>query len=133
MIDIHLSLNIVSPFPFFLRGEISRISVCLCSVLFFVCLNFFSSSSLYGLIIELPSFPPPFVQFLIEHTTLLPRKMLIPRLLHIFLIIGALSLQLALCALDHYKVLGLGKSASEKDVKKAYRTLSKKFHPDKNP
>lgn len=40
---------------------------------------------------------------------------------------------LVLAAEDYYKLLGLDKSASEKDIKRAYRTLSKKFHPDKNP
>lgn len=40
---------------------------------------------------------------------------------------------LVLAAEDYYKVLGLDKSASEKDVKRAYRNLSKKYHPDKNP
>lgn len=34
---------------------------------------------------------------------------------------------------DYYKTLGLDKSASERDIKRAYRTLSKKYHPDKNP
>ncbi|AOA60410.1 DnaJ-like protein [Komagataella phaffii CBS 7435] len=34
---------------------------------------------------------------------------------------------------DYYKVLGVAKNADEKDIKKAYRSLSKKFHPDKNP
>lgn len=32
---------------------------------------------------------------------------------------------------DLYKILGLDKSCSERDLKKAYRTLSKKYHPDK--
>ncbi|TAQ90967.1 hypothetical protein B7494_g719 [Chlorociboria aeruginascens] len=40
---------------------------------------------------------------------------------------------LAACAEDFYKLLGIDKGASEKDIKKAYRTLSKKYHPDKNP
>lgn len=40
---------------------------------------------------------------------------------------------LVLAAEDYYKILGLDKSASEKDMKRAYRTLSKKYHPDKNP
>lgn len=44
-----------------------------------------------------------------------------------------LLLPLVLCAEDYYKILDLDRSASEKDIKKAYRTLSKKFHPDKNP
>lgn len=40
---------------------------------------------------------------------------------------------LILGAEDFYKLLNLDKTASDKDIKKAYRTLSKKFHPDKNP
>lgn len=71
-------------------------------------------------------------------------------------------LQLAVCAEDFYQVcillyaalgdftareteglkananslsqlLGIDKQASERDIKRAYRTLSKKYHPDKNP
>ncbi|CEJ94071.1 Putative DnaJ domain containing protein [[Torrubiella] hemipterigena] len=41
--------------------------------------------------------------------------------------------QLALCAEDYYKVLGVDKAATDKQLKTAYRQLSKKFHPDKNP
>lgn len=34
---------------------------------------------------------------------------------------------------DLYDVLGLGRSASPSEIKKAYRQLSLKYHPDKNP
>lgn len=32
-----------------------------------------------------------------------------------------------------WQLLGLKKDASEREIKKAYRNLSKKYHPDKNP
>ncbi|WP_272023007.1 J domain-containing protein [Olleya namhaensis] len=35
--------------------------------------------------------------------------------------------------IDHYKTLGISKTASEKDIKKAYRKLARKYHPDLNP
>ena len=34
---------------------------------------------------------------------------------------------------DYYEVLGLGKGADEASIKKAYRSLAKKYHPDMNP
>ena len=34
---------------------------------------------------------------------------------------------------DPYSVLGIAKTASQDDIRKAYRKLAKKYHPDLNP
>ncbi|MBW0464619.1 hypothetical protein O181_004334 [Austropuccinia psidii MF-1] len=47
-----------------------------------------------------------------------------------FLTVLIISLTLAV---DHYKVLSVGRNANLQTIKQAYRKLSKKWHPDKNP
>ncbi|TDQ76527.1 curved DNA-binding protein [Sphingobacterium yanglingense] len=41
--------------------------------------------------------------------------------------------QVIMAFVDYYSTLGLDKTASQEDIKKAYRKLARKYHPDLNP
>lgn len=50
----------------------------------------------------------------------------------ILLVCFVIIIELCAANRDFYKILGVQRSATLKEIKKAYRSLSIKFHPDKN-
>ena len=57
------------------------------------------------------------------------RKLLLPLLI---VVLGQFLFFVAAASKDYYKTLGVKKTATTKDVKRAYRKLALKWHPDKN-
>ena len=53
-------------------------------------------------------------------------------LLFVYLLLFQISSILVLAGNDYYKLLGISKTASEREIKKAFRKLAKQYHPDRN-
>jgi DnaJ-domain-containing protein 1 len=49
----------------------------------------------------------------------------------IFLVL-CFGLAVVVAAKDYYKILGVPRNASEREIKKSFRKLAMKYHPDKN-
>jgi len=60
-------------------------------------------------------------------------KALYYHLLSLMIIILLMSSASAESNRDFYKILGIKRSAKEKEIKKAFKKMSLKVHPDKNP
>ncbi|EGR30193.1 hypothetical protein IMG5_138460 [Ichthyophthirius multifiliis] len=54
------------------------------------------------------------------------------KIIHIILFILLILIDISICGTDYYRVLGLPRNANEQQIKKAFKKLSLKYHPDKN-
>jgi len=61
----------------------------------------------------------------------LSKKKLVEKLMDLIWFIFCSAIRIRRCK-DYYEILGLRKDCSDDDLKKSYKKLALKFHPDKN-
>ena len=96
----------------------------------------------YGQILPAASTgPPSFVPekprrwccFGAAFSSILVRRRMASKLGRTLLLCFLLLVPIACHSADYYSVLGVSRDATSQQIKKAYRDLSRQYHPDKNP